>query len=359
VRTDELPPGSPSARGRSRATTLVVTLFLFAAACGSSPSTGAIGAGLRGPSGLHAEVYARGMKQAASFAFDPQGRLWVATAAANDSGADAVYVVTKAGATAKKVIAGVHTPLGLLWHGDTLFVSSAGRVDTYSGFDGTAFASTTRIVSLPDGVGEVNGMVFGPDGRVHLGISSPCDHCTPASPYSAALVSFLPDGHDLRVDATGIRAPIDFAYYPGTSDLFVTMNQRDDLGAKTPGDWLAVVADGQRWGFPACYGQGGAACVGVPKAVATLDPHAAVSGIAIATGQLGSRVGTAAIVAEWAKGKVLRVGLHRHGAGYTGTVSTLLTGISNPVAVALGPDRALYVGDWSSGVVYRVARAAS
>jgi len=59
------------------------------------------------------------------------------------------------------------------------------------------------------------------------------------------VVSFLPDGSDLRVEAGGIRAPVGLAYYPGTNDLFVTMNQRDDLGAQTPGDWLAVVRAGQ------------------------------------------------------------------------------------------------------------------
>ncbi len=33
---------------------------------------------------------------------------------------------------------------------------------------------------------------------------------------------------------------------------------------------------------------------------------------------------------------------------------TLLTGIQNPVAVALGPDGALYTADWATGTVYRV-----
>ena len=79
-------------------------------------------------------------------------------------------------------------------------------------------------------VGESNGLVATSEGRILLGISAPCDHCTPASKWSAAIVSFRPDGRDLRVFARGIRAPIALAYYPGTSDLLVTMNQRDDDG---------------------------------------------------------------------------------------------------------------------------------
>ena len=132
------------------------------------------------------------------------------------------------------------------------------------------------------------------------------------SQLSGAVVSFLPDGTDLRVDATRIRAPIGLAYRPGTDDLFVTMNQRDDLADQTPGDWLSIVQTGQSWGFPDCYGQGGDAYTGVPSPVASLDPHAAVSGVAIVTGRLGTTgaaTSTTALVAEWSTGKVERVPL--------------------------------------------------
>src|SRR5262249_56514075 len=116
---------------------------------------------------------------------------------------------------------------------------------------------------------------------------SPCDHCPPTTQYSATVVSFLPDRSDLRTDTTGIRAPIGLTWFPGTSDLFVTMNQRDDLGEATPGDWLGVVRDGQDWGFPDCYGQRGAARATHPAPVAVPAPHPAGSGAARGTGQLG------------------------------------------------------------------------
>ena len=96
------------------------------------------------------------------------------------------------------------------------------------------------------------------------------------------------------------------------------MNQRDDLGARTPGDWLAFVKQGENWGFPACYGQGGAVCKGVPAPVGVLDPHAAAGGVAILTGQLAGRYRSSALVAEWEDGKVLRVALKRTSTGYRG-----------------------------------------
>jgi glucose/arabinose dehydrogenase len=333
--------------------------LLLATGCGGAAGTTAatndglvsIGAGLNGPAGLVATIYAQGLTHAAGFAFDTEGRLWVATADATDQGADGIYLVSASGATPTKVISDVHTPLGILWYNGALYVASKDRVDAYSGFDGNTFATTTSVVMLPDGVGEVNGIAMGLDGRISMGISSPCDHCTPTSTWSASVVSFLPDGTDLRVDASGIRAAVGLTYYPGTNDLFVTMNQRDDLGDATPGDWLSVVAPGQAWGFPDCYGQGGDACVNVPAPVAVLDQHAALSGVAIVTGQLGKTVGTSAVVAEWTTGKVQRVTLATNGAGYTGSVSSFLTGFQNPEPVVVSPDGAVFIGDWQTGTI--------
>jgi glucose/arabinose dehydrogenase len=316
-----------------------------------------IGSGLQGPAGLAATVYATRLANVSAFAFDADGRLWAATAAYDDAGTDAVYLIASAGATPVKVIAGLHTPLGLVWSSGTLFVASAGRVDAYSSLGGTAFTQHSTVITLPTGVGEVNDLVLSPAGRLVLGISAPCDACTTTSAYAAAVVSFLPDGSDLRVEAAGIRAPVGLAYYPGTSDLFATMNQRDDLGDATPGDWLAIVRSGQSWGFPDCYGQGGAACVGVPSPVAVLDTHAAVAGIAIVTGQLGTGIGTSALVAEWATGRVMRVSLTQDGTTYTGVVQPFLTGLSGPVPVALTPNGGVLVGDWGTGTIYEITTA--
>jgi glucose/arabinose dehydrogenase len=349
---------------RAQALTVAVTFLVFAAACGadqpgSAPKLVSIGAGLHGPAGLTATVSARGLPKVSAFAYDGQARLWAATADSTDRGKDAVYLVRSAGQTPVRVIAGVHTPLGMLWYGDQLYVASAGRVDAYRGFDGAKFARHRTILTLPSDTGEFNGIVLEPDGRMAMGISAPCDHCTPTSKWSASVVSFRPDGTDLQVYASGIRAPVGLVVHPRTKELFVTMNQRDDLGARTRGDWLATVRRGQSFGFPSCYGQGGAACAGVPQPTAVLDKHAAVSGVAIVTGQLGPAVGTSALVAEWATGKVQAVALPKSTAtSPAGTVHPFLTGLKNPVPVIRAPDGAILVGDWTQGIVYRIARHA-
>jgi glucose/arabinose dehydrogenase len=338
----------------------LAAVVLIVASCGAdtTPSADAlvsIGAGLSGPRGLTATVYALGPTKLSAFAVDSSGRLWLATADSTDGGQAGVYVVPQSGAAPVEVVKDLHTVLGLVWDQDTLYLASKERVDAYGGFDGSAFATHRTALTLPSGVGESNGIVLAPDGHLLMGISAPCDYCTPTSPYSAAIVSFLPDGTDLQDYASGIRAPVGLTFYPGTSDLFVSMNQRDDLGDETPGDWLADVVQGQNWGFPDCYGQGGDGCTSQPQPVAVLDQHAAVSGVAIVTGQLGTTVGTSALVAEWADGAVRRVALSQDGSSYTGTVHPFLTGMTNPVPVLTTATGKLFVGDWTTGTIYEIS----
>jgi len=314
----------------------------------------AIGAGLRGPAGLQASVYAKGPATLATIALDRRGRLWLTAAGLEAHADDGVYLISKPGGRAIKVIAGLSDPLGLAWYRDELYVSSIGRVDAYGGFNGSRFTSHTRVLSGPVAGGENNVLVMAPDGRFVMGITASCDHCTPRSEWSGSVVSFRPDGSDLRLFARRIRAPVGLAYVPGTSDLLVTMNQRDDLGAATPGDWLALVREGQDWRSPGCYGQGGPPCTGAPSPIAVLDKHAAVGDLVIGTGQLGASAGSWALLTEWQSAKVQRVALARVGSSYTGAVTPFLTGIRNPLAIALGPDRSLLVGDWATGTIYRI-----
>lgn len=334
---------------------MAATLFV---GCGGSPEPKLVQLSLKiyGRKDLRAIPYAYGPAKVAAFAFDSQNRLWFTTADYTDVGHDGLYLVKQARAKPVEVVSKLHTPLGLLWHGNTLYVASTGRVDAFSDLHGTTFATRRKILTLPEHVGESNNLVLAPDGRLLLGVSAACDHCTPKSKLSGAIVSFRTDGTDLRVYAGGIRAPVGLAFDPGTSRLLVTMNQRDDLGSRTPGDWLSLVGEGQNWKFPACYGQGGSVCTGVPEPVAVLDKHAAAASVVIVTGQLGSGIGTSALVAEWAKNTVLQVKLDKSGTRSSGKATPFLKGIGNPVAMILTKRGDLLVGDWSTGVIWEVSK---
>ncbi len=315
-----------------------------------------IGAGLTGPAGLKATVYAKGPPTVAAFVFDQGGRLWLTAAGLESHVHDGVYMVAKIDGQARKIISGLNNPLGVDWYEGKLYVASVGRVDAYWGFNGTRFTEHKTILKGPLTGAENNLLVMAPNGRFVMGVSATCDDCRPTSKWDGAIASFRPDGSDLRIYASRIRAPVGLIYYPGTNDLFVSMNQPGNLGAATPGDWLSIVQEGQDWRFPACYGQGGPACAGVSKPLAVLDRHGAVGGVAIATGQFGPSIGTAALVAEWNVAKVQQIALTKTGSSFQGpVVKPFLRGLHNPLALAFAPDRSLLVGDWATGVIYRIA----
>jgi glucose/arabinose dehydrogenase len=88
-----------------------------------------------------------------------------------------------------------------------------------------------------------------------------------------------------------------------------------------------------------------------------LDPHAAVSGIVIVTGELGEVTGTSALVAEWATGLVQQIPLSPSaGSAQSATAHPFLSGVKNPVALTRTPDGAVLVGDWTTGVLYRISQ---
>jgi glucose/arabinose dehydrogenase len=325
-------------------------------ACGSSGARGpvGIGVGLSGPGGLQARIYSRGLPHVSALAYDSKARLWATTSGATTHAGDGVYLVRGAGQAPLKVVGRMTAPLGLVWVGNRLIVSSLGRVTEFSGFDGRRFRHTKVIVAGPVTGGENNNIVLAPNGRLVLGVSASCDHCVPTNKWSATIVSFKTDGSDLRVLASGIRAAYGLAYFPGTSLLFASMNQRDDLGAHTPGDWLAIVHPGQNWGFPRCHGQTAPGCASEPGPVGVLDAHAAAGGVALLTGQLAGRYRPSALVAEWQLGSVQRVALRKSGGGYTGETTTFLTGFKNPLPVITTANGGVLVGDWGSGTVYEI-----
>src|SRR6185436_13034599 len=76
------------------------------------------------PAGYTAQIWARGLHHPTAMAFGPDRRLYVT----EDDGK--VRSVTK-GAAPRTFATGLHTPLGLLWKGSTLFVSEQGRMEAF------------------------------------------------------------------------------------------------------------------------------------------------------------------------------------------------------------------------------------
>jgi glucose/arabinose dehydrogenase len=194
-------------------------------------------------------------------------------------------------------------------------------------------------------------------GRLYFGSGSTCDVCAERSRLSAAVLSVLPDGKDLRVVAQGLRNPFGLAVDPRTGRLYASANERDELGENEPAETVVEIRPGRHFGWPRCrpshrLKQLVGRCRGVTPPVAYLEPHSAPAGMAF--------WGDGLYVAEWGEylkrthgRKVSRVVLHE---GRPAAVSTFATGFEHPIAVAVDREDSLLVADHGRGVVYRIRK---
>jgi glucose/arabinose dehydrogenase len=330
---------------------------------------------IRVPDGFAVERFARGIPHPSNLASDESGRLWVTSAGHLAARADGVWMAPRRGARPVHVVRRLFSALGLLWHGGELYVSHVvpyatvspaghtGRVVAFSGFDGRRFTQRRVVVDgLPTGRHRVDSMATGPDGRIYLGVGSEFDARRSSKPLSGTVVSFRPDGGDLRVEARGLRNPYGLAFIPGTSQLLVSEHGRDDLGLRRPPEEVDLVrtAGPSRWyGFPECWGQGGRRCRRAVKPLVRLSPHSAPGALVVAP-RFG-RFGRSAFVARYGSsfsdfpsgGDVVRVTLPRRGRSRVRRFATGF-GLQDPLGLALGPGGGLYVSRWSRGSVVRL-----
>jgi glucose/arabinose dehydrogenase len=186
-----------------------------------------------------------------------------------------------------------------------------------------------------------------------------------------------------RVLASGLRNPVGMAFEPVSSALWVSVNERDELGSDLVPDYMTRVADGAFYGWPySYYGQHVDARALPPRpdlvarAVApdyALGPHTASLGLTFsrASALLPPAFADGAFVGQhgsWNRlppsgYKVIFVPF-KDGKPAGGPVD-VLTGFldaqgqaqGRPVGVALGKDGALLVADDVGGTVWRVTGA--
>ena len=332
---------------------------LLAAGLALAGPTGSVGLlrpapELRVPTGYTAERYATGLSRPTAMALGPDGRLYVA----QETGQ---IVVVGAGSAQPRVLArGFDTPLGLAWSGPRLFVSSRGRLDSLNLVGKALRARRTLLKGLPHGRHQQDNVVVGTDGRLYLGSGSTCDVCREKDSRSATILSVRPNGRDLRVVARGLRNPYGLAFRPGTRQLYVTVNGRDDLGSE-PAEALVEVAQGRHFGWPDCWPSfarkrlAGRGCAKVTPPTAYLEPRSGAGGVAFA------RDAGTAFVALWGQYFGRRYGrpvvrLTFDDAGVVTGQQIFARGFDHPLAVLVASDDGLLVSDWGKGRIYRIAR---
>ena len=323
--------------------------------------------GIRVGRGFRAEIYASGLTNPTAMAYGPDRRLYVTEMGGN-------VVVAAPRTTRPRTFArGFPTPLGLAWHGRTLYVSAQGRLERLRLSGRRATGRRVVLSNLPFGLHQQDNVVVGPDGRLYLGSGSTCNACSEPDPRSAAILAFRPDGSGLEVFARGLRNPFGLAFHPVTGRLYVSVNGRDDLptpSSPEPAEMVVIASRGADYGWPACWPSFRekrmvGACAGVAPPAAYLEPHSSADGLAFYTGSsFPARYRHSLFVALWGQysstrygRRVVRIALASNGKARRGGVSTFADGFDHPLALAIDPRGALLVADWGRGTIYRIQAA--
>jgi glucose/arabinose dehydrogenase len=337
--------------------------------------------GITAPSGVRVETVAAGIPEPTAIAFDDAGGMWVTSGGNLAAPGSGVWYVPRRGAAPRQVVRRLFIALGLVWRDGVLYVSHVtpfddsgaaiarrrGRVTAFTGWDGTRFTGRRTVIGgLPVGRHTMDNIVVGPDRRLYVGIGSRFDDRAAPERLSATVISIDPDRRPTvpRIEARGLRNPFGLAFVPGTADLLVTDNGRDDLGNGAPPDEVNLVRTGgpaRDFGFPGCWGQGGPACLGTVGALVRTAPHASTNGIAVS--RRFGRFGFSAFVANWGSTlftrpvttNLQRIALTRTASGYRARLVPFASGFRrfDPLGLAMGPEGALYLTLWRSGRVIR------
>lgn len=331
---------------------------------------------IRVPAGYRVEPAGRFPGQPMQITYGPDGRLY-GTVLENGTRNGAVYALNPDG-SAQRYSGDLISPVGLAFQPGTDVLYVTARVTPLQG------GGLWRV--QPDGTTELvlddlpccfsiidnqpNGIVFGPDGYLYMGIGSLTDHGESTQPESkpyadvrpdeAAILRIQPHTGEISVYARGIRSPYDLTFGPD-GQMYAT-----DTGILAgPGDRLLAVSPEAFYGWPYYRMRGCEDCP--PRAAEVIAPDlysfpdfTLPRGLVAYTGtQFPANLFGHLFVALWngtpTAQRIVRIDPNDWRLGREDyTPEPFVTGLIRPVDVALAPNGALVVADFIYGHVWRI-----
>ncbi len=340
------------------------------------------------PAGFHINVFAKGFVVPRFLAVAPNGDIFLA-----DTGAGKVYILrdpqhTGSAAQTETFADGLKRPFGIAFHEDYVYVGNTNEVVRFRYDKQTSkrLGDAEHILDVPGFGGHfTRTLAFSKDSQklyISVGSSSNLDFEKDAR--RAAVLVCDPDGKNSRIFASGLRNAVGLAIEPETGEVWVSVNERDELGDNLPPDYFTSIKDGGFYGWPYSY-------IGsnvdprvkpqrpdlVAKAIipdVLLGAHVAPLQFAFYTGKEfpESYRGGAFVAEHGSWNRSSRAGYQVAFVGFKdGKASAdpvpFLAGLvpdpsgknvnGRPVGVAVAPDGALLVSDDGAGVVYRISYA--
>jgi glucose/arabinose dehydrogenase len=227
-------------------------------------------ASLHVPPGFKIQLFAEGFKNPRFLLTAPNGDIFV-----TESHANRIKVLRDSKGNGKPdtkttfVENGLNDPFGIAFYPpgpdpQFLYVANTDGVIRFSYRNGDlkARGPAEKLTNLSGGAGFLGGgghwtrdIVFSPDGkRMFVSIGSRSNDSDGASEVNRARIfEFNPDGTGRKVYAWGIRNAVGIAFRPGTGELWMSTNERDDLGNDLPSDYISSVKPGGFYGWPWFY----------------------------------------------------------------------------------------------------------
>src|SRR5205807_3497722 len=224
----------------------------------------------QGLPGFKIELYASGFRDPRFLLTAPDGDIFVVESRANqikvlrDTSGDGKPDVTEIFADS-----GLNDPFGIAFYppGDDpqfLYVANTNGVVRFPYRNGDLHARgpVQKLGAELSGGGLLRGgghwtrdIVFAPDGsKMYVSIgsfSNDSDNAMEAD--RARIFEFNPDGTGRKVFAWGIRNAVGIAFRPGTNELWMSTNERDELGEDLVPDYISHVEAGGFYGWPWFY----------------------------------------------------------------------------------------------------------
>jgi len=157
----------------------------------------------------------------------------------------------------REFAAGFRTPHGIALRDGQIYIGDSNAVwrAPYLGRDKVAMSDFQRVTKAPDlrplGWHATRDIVIDSGGKLFLAVGARDDLSEQPLP-DASIQRIGADG-EMTPFATGLRNVEGLAFYPGSDELWVTVNERDKLGARTPSDFLAQASQGDFFGWPYAY----------------------------------------------------------------------------------------------------------
>jgi glucose/arabinose dehydrogenase len=311
--------------------------------------------------------------------YGPDGRLY-ATVLENGTRDGAVYAMNADGTT-QRYSGDLISPVGLAFQPETdvLYVTARVsptqggglyRIPPGGGEPEVVIADLPCCYSLIDN--QPNGIIFGPDGYLYMGIGSLTDHAESATPRTQPYAEILPDeAAVLRIQphtgeiepyAAGLHNPYDVTF-DADGQFYAT-----DSGLVTgQGDRLLAVDEGAHYGWPYWRARGCAACplepsrLDVMPDLFTFPDLSLPRGLVAYTGsQFPANYFGSLFVALWNgtsdAQRIVCIDPHDPRLGTEDyTPEPFVTGLIRPIDVTIAPDGSLVVADFIYGHVWRIS----